>query len=430
MSAVLSKKAELSLANKNELMSVEGYTLSGATNAVELRIVINDQLVDSICPVEGNWEYKLNSELFHVGWNYIEIDTDSFLKPSQKRCGGAVNVLPNGPDVFLPDLNLFDARVNGNGANHKDEGYYDELLGESHQWDGAYFQAQPYEESEALRYDERGIPTVLYGEEYKYNPVTIAQHGLGFHRRYLDKGSEDDLAAFINVSDWLVETQQDDGSYPYDFSFALKPTLTLDKGFVSGMAQGQVLSCLIRAYDVSGDERYLITGHRALEFMVASGDEDTTAGCTRSLGDFCSDYPGLQWCKDYRVAEEYVSDPSSYVLNGDLLALVGLYDWWKGAPEEYGSGLAGQSFFDGLKAVEVLLPYYDYYGWSSYDLLQYTHESSPFFTSGYAHDVHIQVLQTLYDISGDEILAEYRDRFIGYNDDPFWRQTKHLYRAE
>ena len=194
------------------------------------------------------------------------------------------------------------------------------------------------------------------------------------------------------------------------------------------MAQGQILSCLIRAYDITNDIKYLESGYKALQFMISPGDEDIFNGCSKKLYDLCKNSNELKEYVNYRIFEEYVSQPSSYVLNGDLMALIGLYDWWQGAPVMYGKDDAKLAFEDGVKSVEIILPYYDYYGWSSYDLVQYTYDSRPFFTSAYAFDCHICFFNAIWYISHSEIIKKYRDIFLSYNNDDFWRQTSVLFK--
>ena len=127
--------------------------------------------------------------------------------------------------------------------------------------------------------------------------------------------------------------------------------------------------------------------------------------------------------------EEYVTNPSSYVLNGDLFALLGLYDWSCLSKIDYGSSQAKKAFYDGVKSIEVLLPYYDYYRWSSYDLLQYTNSYIPHLGSKYAHRCHLQLLYILYTKTNSAKIKEYVDRFESYYKDDFWIQSDILYKG-
>ena len=425
-----SKKLYMSLENKNELIYEDEYTINVQSNAAHADILINGEKKEIISCPDGDIRYTVNTKqgLLHEGWNYIQIVGYRDLPHDTLTVGGAINVLLNGPDVFVPDVDLFEARQ-WNQKNHMEPGYYEDFISNyTYSWNGAALEGRIQEVSEAVQYDKNGIPVAKYKEDYYYNPVTIAQNGLGWYNKYLLTDDSYALNRFLYVADYLVDAQKPNGSYPYTIPFAIK-NLELPENFVSGMAQGQVLQVLIRAYDVKKDKKYLDAGYKALRFMLVDADDDIFSGCRKSLRDFTDDNAELQNVSDLHTVEEYVSDPSSYVLNGGLIALLGLYDWYQGAPEEYGSGDAYEAFLEAIQAFKAILPYYDYYGWTCYDLLQYTYDDSfPFFHSGYAHRVHIKHLHALYTITGDEELLHWRDVFMEYELDDFWRQTNQIYR--
>lgn len=393
----------LQINNKNEMINTKEYTIMGETNASVIYIEFNNQRKEKIYSENGNFKYILDLSTLNQGWNYIRFIVKNTFPMSEIKRGAAINIIANQPDVFLPDLNLFDARINGNKSNYKNfEDKTEFYLKNNYRWNGYYFDCLPHEKSENFDFDDEGIPLARYGEQWEYNPVTVAQEGLGLYNILLSDDSEENRKKFLNIADWLVEHQEKNGSYLYDFSFALKSNLELPKGFVSGMAQGQILSCLARAYNITQNKIYLEAGYKALKFMLASGDKNERGGCSKLLQDICKNSDELSIYSNYRIIEEYVTDPSSYVLNGDLYALIGLYDWWQVTDVVHGKSEAKDAFEDGINSVEVILPYYDYYGWSSYDLLQYTYDSSPYFTSAYAHHCHIYLLNALYHDVGVE----------------------------
>ena len=153
-------------------------------------------------------------------------------------------------------------------------------------------------------------------------------------------------------------------------------------------------------------------------------------GTAVTLKDFTDQSPALKPYENYVLFEEYVVKPETYVLNGNLFALVGLYDWWKSVPQDAGSELAHEAFGKGCQAIEVLLPYYDYNGYSAYDLLPYTSHYAPYFSSSYAHCCHIYLLHTLAEVTEKETFFEYYLRFKSYSDDAFYKQTKTLLKVE
>lgn len=77
------------------------------------------------------------------------------------------------------------------------------------------------------------------------------------------------------------------------------------------MCQGQAISVLCRAYHVTGDTTYLKAAEAALEpFKVKSADGGVKAVFMEKL----------DWY------EEYPTNPSTFILNGFMYSLIGLYD--------------------------------------------------------------------------------------------------------
>jgi heparosan-N-sulfate-glucuronate 5-epimerase len=83
------------------------------------------------------------------------------------------------------------------------------------------------------------------------------------------------------------------------------------------MSQGHGISVLSRAYYLSGEEIYLRSGLKALRpFQLSSARGGVTAY-------FLDQLP---WY------EEYPTEPPSFVLNGFIYSLIGLYDLFTLAP--------------------------------------------------------------------------------------------------
>lgn len=416
---------EINLDNENEIFA-ENYILRGGTNARNVVVELNGKKIDSIKVKDNYFEYEITEDDLKEGWNYICFIPKNFFFASEIKSGGAINIIDGQANVFVPDAVIAVARLNGN-LNYYNKTYSTYIVDE-YTYYGSYFNIPVIERDENITFDEKGIAKVKHDGTYYYNPVTIAQQGLGYYNDYLVTENYQQLSLFLTISDWLVENQEDDGSYPYLIAFELKPGLILPSGFVSGMAQGQILSTLIRAYHITGDEKYVRVGHNALNFMLNSGDSDIFGGCSKSLSDFCEKIEIMRPYSENVLYEEYVSEPSSYVLNGDLFALVGLYDWSVGAPVGYGREEAEKGFSAGIKSIEIMLPYYDYYGWSAYDLMQYTYGTPANLVNNYSHNCHIYVLSMLTEVTGSETLRTYVDLFKEYVADDFWRQTDVIYK--
>ena len=261
--------------------------------------------------------------------------------------------------------------------------------------------------------DENGIillpkPFSIW-QKYYYNPVTIAQTALKLYGSGSFTNDNENKRYFLKYADWFVEKSVG-GAYKYDILWFCGPTLLFPK-WVSGMAQGQALSVLSRAYTLTKDKKYLDAGFKALTFLSQPVD---TGGCTCCLNHFASLSSSLSHMMKSKIVEEYPTDNPPLVLNGNLFALIGLYDWSIISTEEYGRTLATSLFKEGCQSIAALLPYYDYYTYSSYSLSQWICDIPPCFDSPYAHDCHIFLLHTLYEITGIKIFEEYYKRFLSY----------------
>ena len=87
------------------------------------------------------------------------------------------------------------------------------------------------------------------------------------------------------------------------------------------MAQGHALSVLSRAFHVTGDEEYLNAAVKGLHiFEKVSSEEKKLSLQPVSEGGVRADLFGSPWF------EEYPTQPSTFVLNGFIYSLIGLYD--------------------------------------------------------------------------------------------------------
>lgn len=131
----------------------------------------------------------------------------------------------------------------------------------------------------------------------------------------------------------------------------------LSPGWYSAMGQGHAISLLARAYHHShGDRRYLqaaINGMRP--FRVPSKQGGVLA---KFMGK-------LDWY------EEYPTQPASFVLNGFIYSLLGLYDLNATAPSNV-AGEARQLYEQGMTSLRRMLVLFDTGSGTIYDLRHFT----------------------------------------------------------
>jgi heparosan-N-sulfate-glucuronate 5-epimerase len=256
-----------------------------------------------------------------------------------------------------------------------------------------------------FRPDSQGIPQVKYGDNFYYNPVTVAQYALYLYGKYLR--NEAVFSEFKGAVDKLLSMQDENGAFRFPFSWHYYLTgKNFKPGWVSGMAQGQALSVLARAYAQTKDAHYLDAGNKAFKFLLtpvnAGGVMDTLADLNPALDQNI-------------IFEEYPAKPAPFTLNGFMFTLLGCYDWWQLNPGSTGGifNIAAASFVAGLNTLDIILHYYDIGGFATYDLGYITYHTSPNLDLFY-FAVDIYLLHALYSISGDQTLKQYELLWASY----------------
>jgi hypothetical protein len=171
--------------------------------------------------------------------------------------------------------------------------------------------------------------------------------------------------------------------YTFDYPGSRAPWL-------SGMAQGVAIQALARGWQATRNERDLALARRALPGL----------GRRLAAGGLLVESPRGRWWP------LYTEQPSLRVLNGDLQAVISLYDY--AAITESAQALAWAQ--DGARTAAAVLPKYDTGAWSRY------HRSREA-DLGY-HDLVTLQLRQLALKSGDPRFRAYADRFAAYRVTP------------
>jgi hypothetical protein len=238
--------------------------------------------------------------------------------------------------------------------------------------------------------DEPRWPPHWAGDEGLY--VDFSQWALGAYEHYLEDRTDAWLAAARAAGVWLLGRQARGGpnegsfSHPQDYPH----TYRLNAPWVSGIVQGQCASLFVRLFLTTRDERFAEGALSALRPLAVPTSE---GGAVALLGG--GPFP-----------EEYPTNPPSYVLNGAIFALFGLYDVSVGLDNAY------RSAFDEM--VDVLasnLYRWDLGYWSRYDL--YPHPVVNVASSAY-HHLHISELAMLVLLTQRREFSEAYERFTAY----------------
>lgn len=210
--------------------------------------------------------------------------------------------------------------------------------------------------------------------------VWLIQHGLGAYERFLSGDGEEWRESMLQTAWFLVRDQQSMGAQRGGFIHhtAFPHSYRLSPPWLSGMAQGQAASLLVRAYGETTEERFAraaVDALRPMSVPVASG------GVLAEL--------------DARpFVEEYPTLPGSFVLNGALFAVWGVLE-----VEAVLGAHEGHPADDLVGALAASLHRWDTGYWSRYDL--------------YPHPI-VNVASSFYNLLHIHQLEEfdrrYRDR--------------------
>ena len=217
-------------------------------------------------------------------------------------------------------------------------------------------------------------------------------------------GSEEHLRLFLHGADWLVSNQdQDTGGWPTPvvFNKDRKKYPGADEvgvGWYGAMCQGQAMSVLVRAYANTKDERYL----RAAEAGLAVFNISSQQGGVKAM-----------FMEKYVWYEEYPTNPPTFILNGFMYSLLGLYDL-KTVSHRMRQQ-AEELYQAGIESLAAMLPLYDS-GYSTfYDLRHFTMRTAPKGARWDYHSTHINLLLELATIEKNiPILKETAERWRGY----------------
>lgn len=230
--------------------------------------------------------------------------------------------------------------------------------------------------------------------------IEIAFHGTGTFDNVTLSTSEH-IAQFYDAAEWFIRHQdQNTGGWANPVKRKLGSGFAeLQHGWYSAMGQGHAISLLARAYHHSkGDTRYLSAAIDGLKpFRVPSYQGGVLA---TFLGKFA-------WY------EEYPTSPPSFVLNGFIYSLLGLYDLSTIAPASYAHE-AMALFEQGMKSLKKMVILFDTGSGTSYDLRHFTLGIAPNIARWDYHATHVNQLLLFATIDKDPVISQTAERWRGY----------------
>ncbi len=245
-------------------------------------------------------------------------------------------------------------------------------------------------------HDATGIPMLNYRGAIglQYNPIAIAQWGLGNLSLFRQQADLDAKRKFLLASDWLCARLEPNpsGLPVWNHHFDWEYRSRLQAPWYSGLAQGQGISLLVRAHAETGDKRYLEAAAVAFRSFLCSTDHG---------GVTFTDAEGNVWY------EEYIVSPPTHILNGFIWAAWGVYDFFLAT----GSVEARELFASVVRTLQANLHHYDLGFWSLYEQ---SGTRLPMVASPFYHRLHVTQLRVMHRLTGERVFAEYAERWQKY----------------
>jgi hypothetical protein len=224
--------------------------------------------------------------------------------------------------------------------------------------------------------------------------MAVGQWALGAYERHLAGEGDGWLAGALRAGEHLVEQQVRGGPReggwlePNDYPH----TLRMRGPWLSAMAQGHCASLLVRLHAATRRADFAESARRAL----LPYDVPTSEGGVQARLD------------DGPFPEEYPTTPPSFVLNGAIYAIWGLYDVWVGLDDDR----AGRAFHEAVGTLASSISRWDVGFWSRYDL--YPHPGLLNVASANYHRLHVNQLRALDQLADHPEFGMAAERFARY----------------
>lgn len=266
-----------------------------------------------------------------------------------------------------------------------------------------------FEDNYFGEFDDKGIPMSGFGDEAVYNQIYIVQYGIIAHDLVVEgKDVELNKKRLKVCVRWLVENEEEHLGTAIWRNHFPNPRYGLESGWISGMYQGQIISLLLRYNQMFGEDEAMLKRAFSIFHSLDISYED--GGVKRY------DKNGLLWF------EEYPSKEPSFVLNGFIYTVLGLYDLWRVTQDPEVKKVIDSC----VKTLKESIHLYDSGYWSVYD-----QSKKELATRYYHQNIHIPLMEVLHSLTGEEIFDSYHKRWkkqLNSGFSRFW--VKVMYRIQ
>tara|TARA_B100000161_G_scaffold243866_1_gene197799 strand:- start:2568 stop:3545 length:978 start_codon:yes stop_codon:yes gene_type:complete len=248
-------------------------------------------------------------------------------------------------------------------------------------------------------HDKDGIPLLDYQGDIgiQYNPIAIAQWSLGNYNLWKRKKLSSAYQKFILGSEWLndnlVPNKNKIHVWNHYFNWVYKETLV--NPWYSGLAQGQGLSVLCRAYKETKDPKYLKSLEKVFESLKIN---------VKDGGVMFKDSKNNIWIEEY-----IMQNTPTHILNGFIWGLWGIYDYWLLTNDKK----VNELFLEYINTLENNINSYDIGYWSLYEL---SDNIISMRASLFYHKLHIVQMNILFEMTRKKIFKKIGLKWSSYLD--------------
>ena len=258
-------------------------------------------------------------------------------------------------------------------------------------------------------FDDNGVPLNqsyidVESNNLHYYPISIGQYGLAVFNIWIEDKNLIQKEIFFNIVDWfLCNVNEDEFIGAYWLTIVPKPEFKIFSPWKSAFSQSRAISILLRAWQITGESKYLDLASKALIPFTFSIEQGGVA---------------VDLTEDMAFYEEYVAQKPTRVLDGAIFSLFGVYDFIRATQGVNGlqesHNLALEIFRKGIQGLKYWLPRFDMGYWVYYNRCEIDgYPQNDPCTIGYLRLVSTQ-LEIMAYLSNETIFKNYSIKFKSY----------------
>ncbi len=259
--------------------------------------------------------------------------------------------------------------------------------------------------------DPQNVILVDYtgGIGVQYNPFFIGHYALACYEKYCKTGLQQYLDHFYDQAEWFVKNafyKNDHEIAVWEYHFPWSHDLI--PPWISSLAQSTALSTLLRAWLMSGEQRFLDVALCAFNSMDTEIEDGGVKHST----------------KDGVTFEESAILPANTVLNGFIFSIWGVLEFFIATGDPRAMELVKIS----ADTLIQLLPKYDLGFWSRYHLYN-SKTMLPSVSSTFYHNVHVAQLDVMGHLLPNAAFKSTASRWGKYEKNRMYRTIAVILKA-